>query len=81
MTTGKLLLAVEAGGAGAHPAAAPASAAERAGFALLTLGDQPVPPPAGGAIEAGVRAGYLSQLTSRIGLAPTLQAPAHPELA
>jgi alkanesulfonate monooxygenase SsuD/methylene tetrahydromethanopterin reductase-like flavin-dependent oxidoreductase (luciferase family) len=84
MTTGKLLLAVEAGGAGAHPAAGgavdtpgrealrqAATDAERAGFAFLTLGDQPVPA-AGGAVEGGVRAAYLSQLTSRIGLAPTL---------
>jgi alkanesulfonate monooxygenase SsuD/methylene tetrahydromethanopterin reductase-like flavin-dependent oxidoreductase (luciferase family) len=90
MTTGKLLLALEADGAGAHPAAwlAPgaetaldpralaetAAAAERAGFAFLTLGDEPVPPFAGARVEAGVRAAYLSQRTSRIGLAPTLHA-------
>jgi len=88
MTTGKLLLAVEADGPGAHPAAwhspgaatavdpralrETAAAAERAGFAFATFGDQPVPPPAGARIEAGVRAAYLSQLTRRIGLAPTL---------
>jgi alkanesulfonate monooxygenase SsuD/methylene tetrahydromethanopterin reductase-like flavin-dependent oxidoreductase (luciferase family) len=89
MTTGKLLLAVEADGAGAHPAAwrsrgftptalephsvkATAAAAEKAGFAFITIDDQPVPPPAGARIEAGVRAAYLSQLTSRIGLAPAL---------
>jgi alkanesulfonate monooxygenase SsuD/methylene tetrahydromethanopterin reductase-like flavin-dependent oxidoreductase (luciferase family) len=46
--------------------------AERAGFAFATFGDQPVPPPAGARVEAGVRAAYLSQLTRRIGLAPTL---------
>jgi alkanesulfonate monooxygenase SsuD/methylene tetrahydromethanopterin reductase-like flavin-dependent oxidoreductase (luciferase family) len=89
MTSGKLLLAAETDGAGAHPAAwrSPGAAAaaldprslrgrvalaERAGFAFATFGDQPVPPPAGARVEAGVRAAYLSQLTRRIGLAPTL---------
>jgi alkanesulfonate monooxygenase SsuD/methylene tetrahydromethanopterin reductase-like flavin-dependent oxidoreductase (luciferase family) len=95
MSTGRLLLAVEADGAGAHPAAwrhpgSPAAAldpsfvldprliretvtiAEKAGFAFAVFGDAPVPPPAGARIEAGVRAAYLSQLTRRIGLAPTL---------
>jgi alkanesulfonate monooxygenase SsuD/methylene tetrahydromethanopterin reductase-like flavin-dependent oxidoreductase (luciferase family) len=89
MTTGSLLLGVEADGAGAHPAAwrypgisgtaldprfinETVTAAERAGFAFAAFGDGPVPPPAGTRIEAGVRAAYLSQLTKRIGLAPTL---------
>jgi len=89
MTTGRLVLAVEADGSGAHPAAwrYPGAAeaaldprsvrqtvtvAERAGFAFAAFGDEPAPPPAGGRIEAGVRAAYLSQLTRRIGLAPTL---------
>jgi alkanesulfonate monooxygenase SsuD/methylene tetrahydromethanopterin reductase-like flavin-dependent oxidoreductase (luciferase family) len=48
--------------------------AERAGFAFAAFGDGPAPPPAGARIEAGVRAAYLSQLTRRIGLAPTLHA-------
>jgi alkanesulfonate monooxygenase SsuD/methylene tetrahydromethanopterin reductase-like flavin-dependent oxidoreductase (luciferase family) len=47
-------------------------AAERAGFAFAIFGDGPVPPPTGARLEAGVRAAYLSQLTRRIGLAPTL---------
>jgi alkanesulfonate monooxygenase SsuD/methylene tetrahydromethanopterin reductase-like flavin-dependent oxidoreductase (luciferase family) len=89
MTTGRLLLAVEADGAGAHPAAwrqpricgtAPdallaretVTLAEGAGFAFAVFGDEPAPPAAGARIEAGVRAAYLSQLTRRIGLAPTL---------
>jgi alkanesulfonate monooxygenase SsuD/methylene tetrahydromethanopterin reductase-like flavin-dependent oxidoreductase (luciferase family) len=89
MTIGRLLLAVEADGAGVHPAAwrypgaaetaidlrlikATATAAERAGFAFVTFGDGPVPPPTGARIEAGTRAAYLSQLTRHIGLAPTL---------
>jgi alkanesulfonate monooxygenase SsuD/methylene tetrahydromethanopterin reductase-like flavin-dependent oxidoreductase (luciferase family) len=91
MTTGRLLLAVEADGAGEHPAAwrspgaaetaidlgsikGTATAAERAGFAFATFGDTPLPPAAGFRIEAGTRAAYLSQLTRRIGLAPTLHA-------
>jgi alkanesulfonate monooxygenase SsuD/methylene tetrahydromethanopterin reductase-like flavin-dependent oxidoreductase (luciferase family) len=83
MTTGGLLLAVQLDGAGAHPGLPPAAlgprslretvtAAERAGFALAVLDDEPVPPPAGGRLEAGVRAAYLAQLTRRIGLAPVL---------
>jgi alkanesulfonate monooxygenase SsuD/methylene tetrahydromethanopterin reductase-like flavin-dependent oxidoreductase (luciferase family) len=89
MTAGGLLLAAEADGDGAHPAAgryrggagaAPGplaasetvTAAEKAGFAFVTFGDAPTPPPAGARLEAGVRAAYLSQLTRRIGLAPTL---------
>jgi alkanesulfonate monooxygenase SsuD/methylene tetrahydromethanopterin reductase-like flavin-dependent oxidoreductase (luciferase family) len=89
MATGKLLLAVEVGGAGAHPAAwrSPGAAAagvdpralhqavaqaEQAGFTFAALGDDPLPPPGGAAIEAGVRAAYLSQLTRHIGLAPRL---------
>jgi alkanesulfonate monooxygenase SsuD/methylene tetrahydromethanopterin reductase-like flavin-dependent oxidoreductase (luciferase family) len=91
MTTGRLVLAVEADGSGAHPAAwrfpgaaetaldprfirQTATDAERAGFAFAAFADGPLPPPAGGRIEAGVRAAYLSQLTTRIGLAPTLHA-------
>jgi alkanesulfonate monooxygenase SsuD/methylene tetrahydromethanopterin reductase-like flavin-dependent oxidoreductase (luciferase family) len=89
MTTGRLVLAVDADGTGAHPAAwrYPGAAetaldprsikgmvtvAERAGFAFAVFGDGPAPPSAGGRIEAGVRAAYLSQLTRRIGLAPAL---------
>jgi alkanesulfonate monooxygenase SsuD/methylene tetrahydromethanopterin reductase-like flavin-dependent oxidoreductase (luciferase family) len=89
MTTGRLVLAVEADGTGAHPAAwrypgasetaldprfikETVTVAERAGFAFAAFGDGPAPPPAGGRIEAGVRAAYLSQLTRRIGLAPAL---------
>jgi alkanesulfonate monooxygenase SsuD/methylene tetrahydromethanopterin reductase-like flavin-dependent oxidoreductase (luciferase family) len=95
MTTGRLLLAVEADGAGAHPAAwrqpgfsgaaldagfgldprslkETVTVAEGAGFAFAVFGDGPVAPSAGARIEAGVRAAYLSQLTGRIGLAPTL---------
>jgi alkanesulfonate monooxygenase SsuD/methylene tetrahydromethanopterin reductase-like flavin-dependent oxidoreductase (luciferase family) len=91
MTTGRLVLAVEADGTGAHPAAwrypgasetaldptaikQTVTDAERAGFAFAAFGDGPAPPPAGARIEAGVRAAYLSQLTRRIGLAPTLHA-------
>lgn len=51
--------------------------AESAGFALVTFADSPLPPSAEpdapGRIEAGVRAAYVSTLTDRIGLAPTLQ--------
>jgi alkanesulfonate monooxygenase SsuD/methylene tetrahydromethanopterin reductase-like flavin-dependent oxidoreductase (luciferase family) len=89
MTTGRLLVAVDVDGAGAHPAAwcspgaagaaldprflrETVAAAEDAGFAFAVLGDGPLPPPSGARVEAGVRAAYLSQLTSRIGLAPTL---------
>jgi alkanesulfonate monooxygenase SsuD/methylene tetrahydromethanopterin reductase-like flavin-dependent oxidoreductase (luciferase family) len=86
MTTGGLLLAVEVDGAGAHPAAwrypgttetvrflkETVASAEQAGFAFVTLGDEPVPPPAGARIEAGTRAAFLSRLTRRIGLAPAL---------
>ncbi|MHA6764904.1 LLM class flavin-dependent oxidoreductase [Streptacidiphilus sp. PAMC 29251] len=53
------------------------TAAEAAGFALVTLADSPLPPSADpdapGRIEAGARAAYVSLLTDRIGLAPTLQ--------
>ena len=54
-------------------------AAEQAGFALVTFADSPLPPdaaPAGsrpaGRIEAGTRAAFVSTVTDRIGLAPTL---------
>ncbi|MER5753599.1 LLM class flavin-dependent oxidoreductase [Streptomyces sp. NPDC002088] len=81
-----LHLALEADGGGAHPAAqaAPtpqavreaAVAAEHAGFALVTFADTPRPPGTGpepvGRMEAGTRAAYVSSLTDRIGLAPTL---------
>ena len=51
------------------------AAAEAAGFAFVTIADSPLPPAGGGVrLEAGVRASYLSRLTSRIGLAPTLHA-------
>ncbi|MFD4653013.1 MULTISPECIES: LLM class flavin-dependent oxidoreductase [unclassified Streptomyces] len=81
-----LHLALEADGGGAHPAAqhAPttravresAVSAEHAGFALVTFADAPLPPGTGpaslGRIEAGTRAAYVSGLTDRIGLSPTL---------
>ncbi|MER5197412.1 LLM class flavin-dependent oxidoreductase [Streptomyces sp. NPDC002755] len=81
-----LHLVLEADGGGAHPAApaAPtpravresAVAAEHAGFALVTFADAPLPPGTGSdpvaRIEAGTRAAYVSGLTDRIGLAPTL---------
>ncbi|GIE29411.1 putative FMNH2-utilizing oxygenase [Actinoplanes italicus] len=51
------------------------TAAERAGVALVTIADSPLPPAGGGIrIEAGVRAAFLARRTSRIGLAPTLHA-------
>ncbi|BBH63842.1 monooxygenase [Actinoplanes sp. OR16] len=51
------------------------AAAEAAGFAFVTIADSPLPPAGGGVrLEAGVRASYLSRLTGRIGLAPTLHA-------
>ncbi|MFE9249082.1 LLM class flavin-dependent oxidoreductase [Streptomyces sp. NPDC007088] len=50
--------------------------AEDAGFSLVTFADAPLPPEAGrgaaGRLEAGTRASYVSTLTDRIGLAPTL---------
>lgn len=51
------------------------TAADAAGFALVTIADSPivdVKPP--WRIEAGVRAAYLSRRTARIGLAPMLHA-------
>jgi alkanesulfonate monooxygenase SsuD/methylene tetrahydromethanopterin reductase-like flavin-dependent oxidoreductase (luciferase family) len=56
--------------------AAQVARAETAGFALVTIADSPVPPDTGRSwrIEAGVRAGYLSRRTTRIGLAPMLHA-------
>ena len=51
------------------------SVAEAAGFVLVTIDDSPLPVgqiPVG-RIEAGARAAYLSQRTTRIGLVPTLQ--------
>ncbi|MEV0844275.1 LLM class flavin-dependent oxidoreductase [Streptomyces sp. NPDC049954] len=50
--------------------------AEGAGFSLVTFADAPRPAGAGrgaaGRLEAGTRASYVSTLTDRIGLAPTL---------
>ncbi|MFE6973128.1 LLM class flavin-dependent oxidoreductase [Streptomyces sp. NPDC057682] len=52
------------------------AAAEDAGFALVTFDDSPLPPGTGpgpaGRVEAGTRAAYVSRLTDRIGLVPTL---------
>ncbi|XVQ06717.1 LLM class flavin-dependent oxidoreductase [Spirillospora sp. CA-255316] len=52
------------------------TAAETAGFTLATFADTPVPPSDGpgaaGRLEAGTRAAFVSTLTDRIGLAPTL---------
>ena len=52
--------------------------AQSAGFALATFADGPLPPSQGrdaaGRLEAGTRAAFVSLLTDRIGLAPTLQA-------
>ena len=79
-------LAVEIDGHGSHPAAGhrrdpavvfdpealtrTARLAEDAGFAFVTLADSAQP--AGGALDAGVRAGFLALRTHRIGLVPTL---------
>ncbi|MDB4872588.1 MAG: hypothetical protein JWL97_3592 [Gemmatimonadales bacterium] len=52
--------------------------AEAAGFTLATFADTPTPTPPGdgpdavGRLEAGVRAAFVSTLTDRIGLGPTL---------
>lgn len=86
----RLHLALETDGHGAHPAAGPAlpeapdgasalrhtvAAAEAGGFALVTFADGPLPPRGGGwRPEAGTRAAFVSTLTDRIGLAPTLHA-------
>jgi alkanesulfonate monooxygenase SsuD/methylene tetrahydromethanopterin reductase-like flavin-dependent oxidoreductase (luciferase family) len=54
--------------------------AEAAGFALVTFADTPLPPSglggldAAGRLEAGTRAAFVSTITDRIGLAPTLHA-------
>ena len=52
--------------------------AQAAGFTLATFADEPLPPSRGrdaaGRLEAGTRAAYVSTLTDRIGLAPTLHA-------
>ncbi|MFC5744310.1 LLM class flavin-dependent oxidoreductase [Actinomadura rugatobispora] len=52
--------------------------AERAGFALVTFDDGPLPPSGGpnaaGRLEAGTRAAFAATVTGRIGLAPTLHA-------
>ncbi|WP_329176003.1 LLM class flavin-dependent oxidoreductase [Streptomyces sp. NBC_01477] len=84
----RLHLALEADGHGAHPAAgalaseppvsaravrSTVAAAETGGFALVTFADEPLPPGGGGwRVEAGTRAAFVSTLTDRIGLAPTL---------
>jgi alkanesulfonate monooxygenase SsuD/methylene tetrahydromethanopterin reductase-like flavin-dependent oxidoreductase (luciferase family) len=69
---------------GRHPAAVlggravreVVTAAEGAGFTLVTFADSPLPPSSGldaaGRLEAGTRAAFVSTLTDRIGLAPTL---------
>ena len=85
-----LHLALEVDGDGAHPAAwrhadrppeaaftphslrETVAAAQQAGFALATFADGPL---AVGHLEAGTRAAYVSTVTDRIGLAPTLHAP------
>jgi alkanesulfonate monooxygenase SsuD/methylene tetrahydromethanopterin reductase-like flavin-dependent oxidoreductase (luciferase family) len=50
--------------------------ADRAGFALVTFADSPLPPSAGpdaaGRLEAGTRAAYVATRTDRAGLAPEL---------
>ncbi|HVV07830.1 LLM class flavin-dependent oxidoreductase [Amycolatopsis sp.] len=50
--------------------------AEAAGFTFVTFADSPLPPSTGpdvaGRLEAGARAAYLSTLTGKIGLAPTI---------
>ncbi|MFF2727743.1 LLM class flavin-dependent oxidoreductase [Streptomyces sp. NPDC058008] len=52
------------------------AAAENAGIGLVTFADTPLPPDPGtgvaGRLEAGIRASYVSPLTDRVGLAPTL---------
>ncbi|MFJ2960229.1 LLM class flavin-dependent oxidoreductase [Streptomyces sp. NPDC087270] len=49
------------------------TAAETAGFTLVTFADEPLPPDRGGwRLEAGTRAAFVATLTDRIGLAPTL---------
>ncbi|MCW2603145.1 MAG: hypothetical protein JWN61_1280 [Pseudonocardiales bacterium] len=62
----------------ARATAAIVASAEAAGVALVTFDDAPTPPSdsldAAGRIEAGSRAAYVSTLTDRIGLAPTLHA-------
>ncbi|MET0425635.1 MAG: LLM class flavin-dependent oxidoreductase [Actinoplanes sp.] len=70
--TNGLYLAVEIDGAGTSTGLTAATAAEAAGFTLVTIADSPLPPPGGTRIEAGVRAAYLARRTGRIGLAPTL---------
>jgi len=52
--------------------------AQDAGFALATFADGPLPagtgPESAGRLEAGTRAAFVSAVTDRIGLAPTLHA-------
>jgi alkanesulfonate monooxygenase SsuD/methylene tetrahydromethanopterin reductase-like flavin-dependent oxidoreductase (luciferase family) len=49
------------------------TAAETGGFTLVTFADEPLPPGGDGwRPEAGTRAAFVSTLTDRIGLAPTL---------
>ncbi|GLZ43134.1 LLM class flavin-dependent oxidoreductase [Actinokineospora sp. NBRC 105648] len=78
-----LYLALEADGAGAHPAAwrfsaevlrpAGVKVAEAAGIALVTFADSPVPPGGfPGRLEAVGRAAFLSTRTKRIGLGPAV---------
>lgn len=71
------IVALEADGGGAHPAAASGAplrdvvaAVEAAGATLVTFADGPIG--AAPRVEAGTRAAFLAPLTERIGLAPTL---------
>jgi alkanesulfonate monooxygenase SsuD/methylene tetrahydromethanopterin reductase-like flavin-dependent oxidoreductase (luciferase family) len=63
----------------AHAVREAVLAAQSAGFALATFADGPLAaeatPDAVGRLEAGTRAAYVSTVTDRIGLAPTLHAP------
>ena len=66
-----LHLALDVDGRDVHALRAAVAAAEQAGFALVTFADGPL---AQGVPEAGTRAAFVSRLTDRIGLAPTLHA-------
>ncbi|MFD9741541.1 LLM class flavin-dependent oxidoreductase [Umezawaea sp. NPDC059074] len=48
--------------------------AEAGGFTLVTYEDSPLPPSAGGRLDAVARAAYSAPLTGRIGLVPTAHA-------
>ena len=73
--------AVPAPTPGPQPLRATVTAVENAGFTLVTFADSPLPPGGTGRtgrtghrVEAGTRAAFVSTLTDRIGLAPTLHA-------